>query len=315
MTTSATRPFVVAVALVVLSASPASADVSQDGGAANGWGDGHRSQEETATGADAEGSAVRAHGSSRVPERVTFTSSDEAGDARSSTARGEWVRLTFDTVVDDGNGGWCRATGSALVSPQDAEAAQRRFDQDAIRYDQNGPDGLVVIPPCPPGTIDTIDVEPALAFADEVISQLPAPQPSINGERAITGLRTWLDTARPGTDPDSPMTRQFRRRLDLQVAVLPVTITAKASYVVDWGDGTTTGPHDVPGGLYHDGQPGPDDVTHTYVDLTTTNQLTVTDSWVVTVEIPGEDPIILDTTTTPVTLEFPINEVRSVRNG
>jgi hypothetical protein len=163
-------------------------------------------------------------------------------------------------------------------------------------------------PPCPtPDGTPGIDPTQAQAFADDAAAILPTAQPTISGGYAITGLRSWIDL---GRDPTFTTTRQ----LDLGPFTRTATFTATATATIHWGDGTTT-THTSRGGPYHDGQPGPTDITHTYRDATPELTLTVTDTWDITVTVPGLNDINLTYTADPATLTYPVREVRSTRDN
>ena len=83
---------------------------------------------------------------------------------------------------------------------------------------------------------------------------------------------------------------------------------------MDWGDGTVT-THTARGGGYHEGDPGTDDVTHTYRDAADLVLLRVTDVWDITVSVPGLNDITLTYTATPATVAYPVREVRSTRDS
>jgi len=65
---------------------------------------------------------------------------------------------------------------------------------------------------------------------------LPRPQPHIAPGWAITGKLAYLETRGELTHTYSQGT-----------PIGPMEITARGRYYVDWGDGTTTGPHEGEG--------------------------------------------------------------------
>lgn len=116
-------------------------------------------------------------------------------------------------------------------------------------------------------------VEPQQVW-DAVSVLLPRPEPAIPPGRAVTGLAMWLTTERP-----------LRVEVNDQgLATLPgglVDVTAQATFVVDWGDGTTDGPFDRPGIPYNEGdEDDPAGIRHVWTDKGSYD-LTVTDSWTV----------------------------------
>lgn len=109
---------------------------------------------------------------------------------------------------------------------------------------------------------------------DAVSTLLPRPEPAIPPGRAVTGVAMWLTTGRP-----------LRVELDDQgLATLPgglVDVTAEATFVVDWGDGTSDGPFDRPGIPYdEDDEDDPAGIRHVWTDKGS-HELTVTDTWTV----------------------------------
>jgi hypothetical protein len=87
-----------------------------------------------------------------------------------------------------------------------------------------------------------------------------------------------------------------------------VTFDASASYEVDWGDGTTTGPHDSSGGPHPEG-----DIVHTYADATEIT-VVVTATWTGEWAVGGRNGAL-----PPIErqheLPLEIRELQSVRTG
>jgi hypothetical protein len=145
--------------------------------------------------------------------------------------------------------------------------------------------------------VPALDPQPARDYADDWATTLPVSVPIISGGYAITGLRSWLDLGR-----DSMFTDRT------------VTLTAIATTTITWGDGTTT-THTSRGGSYHEGEPSPTDITHTYSDTTDETLVSISDSWAITVQIPGLPDIVFTHTTPTVELRFRVDEVRSRRDS
>jgi hypothetical protein len=152
-----------------------------------------------------------------------------------------------------------------------------------------------------------LDLQPARDYADDWATTLPVSVPIISGGYAITGLRSWLDLGRDSMFTDSTA-------IDLGPATLTVTLTAIATTTITWGDGTTT-THTSRGGSYHDGEPSPTDITHTYSDTTDETLVSISDSWAITIEIPSLPDIVFTHTTPTVELRFRVEEVRSRRDS
>ena len=221
---------------------------------------------------------------------------------------GSWIRVT---AIDYGAAPPCITTSSTFLEGVDAAAADRieqdRENQFVAEYEAYISGGTPPPAPCPaPAPTRGLDATAALEFADSARERLPVAAPSISGSYAITGLRSWLDLGRPSTF-------HAEEELDLGPFTRTGVMTATATTLVEWGDGTVT-THTSPGGGYREGGPGPDDITHTYADATPSNVLTVVDTWEITVTVPGLDPIDLTWTAPARTLTFPVREVRSVRD-
>jgi hypothetical protein len=155
--------------------------------------------------------------------------------------------------------------------------------------------------------VPALDPQPARDYADDWATTLPVSVPIISGGYAITGLRSWLDLGRDNMFTDSTV-------IDLGPATLTVMLTAIATTTITWGDGTTT-THTNRGGSYHEGEPSPTDITHTYSDTTDETLVSLSDSWAITIEIPGLPDIVFTHTTPTVELRFPVDEVRSRRDS
>ena len=184
-------------------------------------------------------------------------------------------------------------------------AVTDRWVEDRLTLD------YVIIPACSsiPGTPGTpgTPADPGETLLGLVEDQLPRPTPTISGGRAITGLRSWVDLGRPGTWELVDSVEDFGALGDLAV-----TATGAVTAVIDWGDGTVTEHVATAGGGYREGEPGPGDVTHTYVD-TGSRTISIVDTWELTFRVEGiAAPITLSATLDPVTFDVGVTEVRSV---
>ena len=235
---------------------------------------------------------------------------EQAGDEPEPAPEGAWISLP-DMVF--GTGPPCIRMTSEFIEGATAEEAEvirwTRENQFVTEYEAYISSGNEPPQPCDPGEgTPGVGPSPSQQFTDSASEILPPADPAISGGYAITGLRSWLDLGR-----QSSLTTTHE--LDLGGRPVTATITATATATVDWGDGTVT-THASRGGGYHDGEPGPDDITHTYRDTADSNILTVTDTWDVTISFPGRPvpDITLTWTADPTTLTFPIREVRSTRD-
>lgn len=226
---------------------------------------------------------------------------------------GFWIGWT---MIDNTRTPPCvRRAGELLDVPTRAEADQVAATREAAAieaYESVISAGNPPPLPCPgedPDLVPGIDATPAARWADEAIERLPVAAPTISGGYAITGLRSWYDL---GRDPTFTATETF----DLGPVTTTATLTATATARIDVGDDTPTFTTTARGGGYHDGEPGPDDIVHTYIDRAELVSFTATDTWQITVTFDSSllAPINLTHTMEPVTLDYPVREVRSVRD-
>lgn len=177
------------------------------------------------------------------------------------------------------------------------------------------------VEPCDDAVPVAPDMTEALVAAGAYLDQLELGVPVIEPGRAITGVEMFLQTGREleqTTDSIVVKVGEDYSAFPVVTDIMgDVSLTAQGAYTVDWGDGTVTGPHHVPGGPFPgDGRLGA--VTHTYVDTNVDGwPVTVTDVW--TVELRVE--FLGDTLVFPLVrvmdpsepLLLPTREVRSVR--
>lgn len=265
-------------------------------------------------GADAQGDAISISGEAGVDPTPGVQPVSTSGSSNDPGAEPEGFWVSW-TIIDGSRTPPCiRLAGELLDVPTRADADQVEADRrnaGVQAYESYISGGNPPPQPCPgedPGLVPGIDPSPARRFADEAIELLPVSDPSISGGYAITGLRSWYDLGRPST-------YEATRTLDLGPFSREATLTATVVASVDVGDGTPSFTTTARGGGYHDGNPGPDDIVHTYVDRTETQTFTVTDTWTITVTVDGVAPIQLTHTMEPVSLGYPVREVRSVRDS
>lgn len=130
--------------------------------------------------------------------------------------------------------------------------------------------------------------------------QLGRPDPAIVPGRMLTGLTSYLET-----------NRTLEHTAFITIAGMTLEVRGTATYTVDWGDGTVTGPHDTAGEPYPHGT-----VNHVYIDKGTYT-VQVTDTWTMEWRFEGgiwTSP--LATEMAPVSIEdFVVNEYRAVRTS
>jgi hypothetical protein len=149
---------------------------------------------------------------------------------------------------------------------------------------------------CPGVTLPQAD--PAIlaeVFWGEVL--LPKPAPKIEPGWAMTGRLAYLET-------QAPLTQTFTRDTPLG----PLTITATGEFLVDWGDGTRTGPHQDAGAPWPDGR-----ITHGYTRATTLD-VVVTEQWRATWALAGRTGDLTALRTEGRIQDLPVREVQAVRN-
>ena len=274
------------------------------------WGNNQDGRDEIRSEADVADAAVQLDVRVDVPGTPGSGGTvDQAADEIEAAPEGHWIAISGMVFATDPP--CVRTVGEFLEGVSAEEAArieqdlENRFVVEYEAYISTAPPP----PPCPDSEGDGtpgIDPTEAEQFADSAAERLPVAAPVISGGKAITGLRSWLDLGR-----DSTFT--VDKSLDLGPDSRTATMTATAVTTVDWGDGTVT-THASRGGGYHAGEPGPDDITHTYTHAADGNVLTVSDTWDIVVTVPGLQPITLTWSAPPVTMTFDIDEVRSSRD-
>jgi hypothetical protein len=131
---------------------------------------------------------------------------------------------------------------------------------------------------------------------------LPVPRPSIPPGYAITGKIAYLVTH--GTVAPA----RYQRNTPLGI----LTITARGSYLVDWGDGTLptwTGPYHEEGGPYPNGR-----IFHTY-DNTGTVTVTVREAWTASWALGPASGVLAALQTTATVAGFPVRQLQAVITG
>lgn len=295
------RLLILAPLLLIGQAMPAAAQTETDPGFA-GVGTGNASAEvdQGSITVDADVTTPGAPGSEGTV--------DQAAEGIEPAPEGEWITVSDMLFADPP----CVRTSRVFiedVTPDEAREIERsRENLFVVEYEAHLSSGPPP-PPCPTPDgegIPGVDPTEAVEFADSAVERLPSAAPTISGGKAITGLRSWLDLGRESAFAAD-------KTLDLGPFSRTATMTATATATVDWGDGTVT-THTSRGGAYHEGEPGPDDIVHTYTDAADGNVLTVTDTWEVVVSVPGLQDITMTWQAPAATLTFDIDEVRSARD-
>ena len=183
----------------------------------------------------------------------------------------------------------------ALRPGEDAGLAEAagRSGRDAGNIFQN-------YPPCPaqPRTgAQAEQVSPA-EYAARFWRDVPLPKPSprIAPGRAITGRLAYLETR-----------GELRHTFTGDTPIGPMSITATGRYYVDWGDGTTSGPHDGEGGPWPDGR-----ITHEYIDVGVYD-VVVTERWTATWRLGPASGSLSELRTTGRIEDFPVEQIQAAR--
>jgi hypothetical protein len=124
---------------------------------------------------------------------------------------------------------------------------------------------------------------------------LPVPRPKIAPGRAITGKLAYLETT-------GAVTYTYRNG----TVFGPLTISAKGSYTVDWGDGTTTGPYAFEGEPWPEGK-----ITHDYLG-TGHYDVVVTERWTANWNLDGESGVLRALETSGRIDNFPVEQIQAV---
>lgn len=155
-------------------------------------------------------------------------------------------------------------------------------------------------PPCPaqprlPGQTGPVETPAMVARRYWEQIPLPKPRPQIAPGRAITGKLAYLETR-----------SQTSHTYTNDTAFGPLEILAKGSYIVDWGDGETTGPYDLEGKPWPNGQ-----ITHEYVDIGAYD-VVVTEKWTATWRLGGQSGVLRTLQTTGTIGAFPVEQLQAV---
>lgn len=124
---------------------------------------------------------------------------------------------------------------------------------------------------------------------------LPVPIPHIAPGRAITGLPAYMETK-------GATTHRFGRSTPFG----PMIIEATGTYQVDWGDGTTTGPHSAEGKAWPEGE-----IKHSYRDVGSYN-VVVTQRWTATWSVGDESGQLDGLSTAAGIADFPVGQIQAV---
>jgi hypothetical protein len=194
-------------------------------------------------------------------------------------------------VLESRDGEQCVATQYRRHDTAEEARAAQRAEDDSVTHNS-----FYYFPPCPDQSAPAGSAaEDARAFWGTV--PLPKPAPRIAPGWAVTGRKSYLEAG------DAP-TAQFSRDTPRGQLVIDAT----GAYYVDWGDGTTTGPHAGPGLPWPDGT-----ITHVY-ERVGTYDVVVTQRWTAVWHVNSESGTLGGLRTDGRIEDFRADELQAVRN-
>jgi hypothetical protein len=214
-----------------------------------------------------------------------------------------YVLITYPTFGVTDEGATCRQLVTTAVPAARATLEREMTDwylmEVALLAEVDRPQG-----DCPPSTEPPIDaLEAREAIVALLTQRLPRAQLHIAPGFGLAGMTAYLETGRDLSLPADPIP------VALSTGTVDAVFSGGASYLVDWGDGTVTGPHAVIGDPWPDGT-----VTHTYIDKGS-YEVQVVDRWSVTFTVDGLPPqtVQLDLDSPP--LVFDVRERTAIRTA
>jgi len=205
--------------------------------------------------------------------------------------------VSYDRLTTAPDGQACVTTGYVEEGVQPSD----QIYLDAVSREVRATHGLPLdYPPCPeqpqaPGQPAVVETPSMIARRYWERIPLPKPKPAIAPGRAITGKTAYLETK-----------GELSHTYVNATAFGPLQIVAKGSYVVDWGDGETTGPHSLEGAPWPDGR-----ITHQYINIGTYD-VVVTERWTATWSLGGETGVLRTLQTTGRIDSFPVQQIQAV---
>ena len=206
--------------------------------------------------------------------------------------------LPYNRLATGSDGQPCVTTGyyAEGTSPNDAAIT------DPVTQNVQDIHGLPPLeyPPCPvrprvPGEPAPVETPAMVAMRYWEQVPLPKPAPSIAPGRAITGKLAYLETR-----------GEVAHTYTSSTIFGQLTIVASGSYVVDWGDGSTSGPHAFEGAPWPNGR-----ITHDYLDVGSYD-IVVTERWTARWSLGGESGMLRTLQTTGRIDNFPVQQIQAV---
>ncbi len=207
-------------------------------------------------------------------------------------------------LTDNGGGGFCIAVQDRSTSNPDVATGINN----AYEHRWQTLVGNYLLCPGPPTGANPAGAPAAAALPPAAVAGsfwavhgadlLGRPAPSIAPGYALAGKLGYLET-------HAPTSRQFSNPTPLG----PLTIAARGTFLVDWGDGTgSQGPYDTAGAPWPDGQ-----ITHTWDDLGRYD-VTVVEVWTATWSLAGAHGDLAALRTQGAIRQFEVRQLESVRN-
>jgi hypothetical protein len=231
---------------------------------------------------------------------------EEAAQQPAAASPGEWPPpgwriITYPTFGVNDDGATCRRQVTQAIPPgiQDTSADMAAWYW--MEVEELAPE-LRPQGDCPPGEAPEVDAgEARQAMLTVLTQQLPRAEPFIAPGFGLAGLTAYLETARGLSLTPQPV------QVELSTGPVNAAFQGAATYVVDWGDGTVTGPHADPGTSWPSGT-----ITHTYLERGA-YEVRVVDQWAVTFTVDGLPPqtVALELDAEP--YEFEVRERTAVR--
>lgn len=233
--------------------------------------------------------------SQSIQSNTTGNSSTSSGPAK------KYVPYNRLTTGPDGQP--CATTGyveEGTTPPDERLLADPNPRESNIPITGNDQRILETYPPCPsqplaPGEPAPVETAAMIAARYWETVPLPKPRPAIAPGRAITGKLAYLETK-----------GEIGHAYTNATVLGSLEITAKGSYAVDWGDGTTTGPHAFEGSPWPDGR-----ITHDYLRVGSYD-VVVTERWTATWRLGSESGTLRTLQTTGRINAFPVEQIQAV---
>lgn len=199
--------------------------------------------------------------------------------------------VAYERLTKGPDGKTCVTTGYREVPPGGDAALAAIDNRDSFDITQFN------YPECPPDPTRPTDTQTPRAYAVRFWEErpLPVPQPTIAPGRAITGKLAYLETR-----------GETRQTFSADTPLGPLRVDATGVYFVDWGDGTTTGPHSVEGRPWPDGA-----ITHQYIDVGTYD-VVVTERWTADWQLGEASGRLGELRTVGRINRFPVEQIQAV---